>query len=118
MSSPAASSPLQLKGSVHIIQDTLTIRANGTSLQLRLAAEAAEWIWQELAGDGNRREAVEVKPVVMTLTSKGLTLIIGSGPEKYPLFRTLKPFALGVLVDRQRAVNEGRAPGAWKEITL
>ena len=113
----ASALPMKVTGRVTLKGTKLLFSVQSVVFSLRLAEEAAEWIWQEVIGDGNRREEREVSPVAMTLTDKGIQIAIGGGDQNYPLFHTLQPHRRGLLLDRQTAANEGRA-GLWTVVAL
>ena len=100
---------MKLDGLVTLKGSKLLFNLHDAVFSLRLAEEAAEWIWQEVLGDGDRRVERTVSPVAMTLTDKGIVIAIGGGEHKYPLFYSIQPFGRGILLDRQTQVNEGRA---------
>jgi cobalamin-dependent methionine synthase I len=109
--------PIKLDGRVTLRGTKLLFTIHSAVFSLRLAEEAAEWIWQEVIGNGNRRDEHEVSPVALTLTDKGIQIAIGAGDQKYPLFHTLQPHRRGLLLDRQTASNAGKA-GLWTVVEL
>lgn len=106
-----------LEGQVTLKGSKLLFNIHSAVFSLRLADAAAEWIWQEVLGEDNRREERVVSPVALTLTDKGIQIAIGGGEHKYPLFHSLLPHRRGLLLDRQTAKNEGRA-GLWTVVAL
>jgi hypothetical protein len=109
--------PLKLDGQVTLKGTKLLFNVHSAVFSLRLAEEAAEWIWQEVLGDGDRRQERLVSAVSMTLTDKGIQIAIGAGEQKYPLFHTLQPHRRGLLLDRQTAANAGTA-ALWTVVQL
>ena len=112
-----ATLPMKLDGRVMLKNSKLLFTIQGVVFNMRLAEEAAEWIWQEVLGDRDRRQEWQVTPVEMILTDKGIVIAIGGGEHKYPLFQTVQPHRRGLLLDRQTAANEGRA-GLWTVVSL
>jgi hypothetical protein len=109
--------PMKLTAKVSLSGRRLVVQANDAVFGISIASEAAEWIWEEVLGGGDRKDARVIVESSVSLTDKGVAVFIGGGPTKYPLFRTLDGRARGILADRQAAVNAG-TPMLWKPVQL
>lgn len=105
---------MQLTAEFTLSGRRLVMTSNGAVFQMELAVEAAEWIWVDLLGGGDRREPRAIPEAKAFVTDKGLQIQIAS----LPIFRTMSGMKRGILVDKQNLVNAGKAPAIWQVVQL
>lgn len=109
--------PMPLSATVTISGTRVIVNSNDAIVVFPIRVESVEWIWQELLGDGDRREERLITAATATLTAKGIEVLIGPEPNRLPLFRTLDGTRKGVLADRQASANRGEK-GLWRVVTI
>ena len=114
MPTPSPKLPMELSAKFTMRDRTLIMVSNGAVFQTQLAVEAAEWIWVDVLGGGDRRDAREILEAKASVTDKGLTIRI----RTFEIFRTMDASRRGVLVEKQSLLNAGQAPGMWKVVQL
>ena len=110
--------PLKLDAQVAILGMNLILKVHGAEFTLPLANESVDWIWQDVLKGGDRRDVRIILEAAVTLKLNGVEIIIGAGPDKWPMFKWLPFSSCEILWERQTKANEGTAPEKWEPVRL
>ena len=70
--------PIDLDAQVSIVHAALTITAYCLTYQVQIPMEAAEWVWHEVLGGGDRRIGRAIPEAKVRLFSNAVEITIGT----------------------------------------